>query len=69
MNQSTSTVHSVGALGVGGALAVLILFAARVWSPEIYDQMGDLEKQAVTLLVAGLSQRVWSIFGPKGGMQ
>ena len=60
------TAQSVGSLGIGGALAVLVLFVLKVYSPEIYDLMGDLEKQAVTLVVAGIVQRVWSIFGPKG---
>ena len=60
------TAQSVGSLGIGGALAVLVLFVLKVYSPEVYDLMGDLEKQAVTLVVAGIVQRVWSIFGPKG---
>lgn len=68
MNQPNSTAMSLGSLSAAGALAVLLLFALRYYAPDLYSAMGDMEKQAVTLLVAGIVQRGWSILGPKGGM-
>lgn len=68
MTQSNSTLMSAGALTAGGSLAVLLLFAVRYFAPDLHAAMGDMEKQAITLLTAGIVQRAWSLLGPKGGM-
>lgn len=60
------TAQSVGSLGIGGAIAALVLFGLRIYAPELHMEMGDLEKQAVGVIVIGLVQRGWSVFGPKG---
>jgi hypothetical protein len=68
MNQTRATVQSAGAFSAGGALAILLLFAFKVVLPDIHAQMNEFEVQAFTLLVAWVSTRAWSLYGPQGDM-
>ena len=52
-------------LTFGGATAALILFVIRVQFPELYAEMGDIEKQSITVLAVGAFQMGWSLFGPR----
>lgn len=60
----TRNSQAIATLGLGGAIAMLALFALRVVAPEIHAMMDDMEKQAATLVVAAITQRVWSILDP-----
>lgn len=69
MTQKQSTMHGVGTMGFGLAVAVLVLFAIEYCLPDLYAAMNDLVKQALTAVVMLTLSRIWSLIGPKGGME